>query len=723
MQVWNPAEAISVYIPDKPLAGLSMQEISCNRPKTCDPVLQAYFQKVVNCKAPDSTSAGEVLKVTFWATVILGTDPMQPFNALVYLSDCALYVCEVLSTACSSTWSALDDLPLKLVISSPLGKLPRCSVGMDALCFEDSNAASTFSLLTFSNKVTEEVVTVLQSLAADEELPGVAVTNTSQRDVVALDRVLLQDPDSALPHDVNGVSSEEDVDFTICTSLMQVHLSEVANVTPESSPTPLHLITLVSKGDMLYLCRVNHLLGPCGNLGDMRVATRKYMLQAYLPLSHLQEVTMLDAQFAYMGLVFPLYALVLSFSNGVRWQLLCCSQIEGDRLVQQLQQSTGEEVKISHSSGTTMASTNGAQLCPVGNHGGVECGSYTALKSLYSCLSRRSKCHLSTALSGATDKPTPEELCLLFYAQCLPYSSMDDVFEVIAVITNQHIHLVSSEATAQRWKASVGDVPTTASSNCYHDLVTLLSMPIRNITEVATGLFDQSLRITSQDSAAAFSLITGEELVTESILHHLKQCVSHHQTQVQDTVFRYSETLEFDKLKSCLEQCMESDSPLSCESTHIFGYLVAQEYQSTTGMPSEVVMRTIVLTSVCLHVVKEDYVRWPLLPSVAVLPSWDQYKVEKTCFLSQILGVEVSSPSSTDFCVVLQAEKKAPTDEQLMETTPLPCTSDQADRVQWHFSAASYVQREKFLTRLKEAWESVQNKALPIVLCSLDSDP
>ena len=721
--MWNPAEALSVFIPDRPLAGLSVQAILSDRPEACNPVLQEYFQKV-NSKAADSTSAGEVLKMTFWATVILGTDPMQPFNALVYLSDCALYVCEVLSNACSSTWSA-DNLPLKLVISSPLGKLPKCSVGMDAMCFEDSNAACTFSLLTFSNKVTEDVVTVLHSLAAEDELPGVAVTNMSQKDVVALDRVLLQDPDATLPEDVNGVGCEEDVDFVICTSLMQVHLPAGVNVTPGSSHTPLHLIILVSKGDMLYLCQVNHLLGPSSNLGDMKVATRKYMLQTCLPLSHLQEITMLDAQFAYMGSVFPLYALVLSFSNGVRWQLLCCSQVEGDRLVQQLQQSTGKEVKISHSSVTTMASMKEGQLCPVGNHDGVEHGSDSELKSLHSCLSRRSKCHLSTtlSLSGAADKAAPEELCLLFYTHCLPYSSMDDVFEVIAVMTNQHIHLVSSEVIAQRWKTTIGDVSTPVSSNCYRGLVTLLSMPIRNITEVATGVFDQSLRITSQDSAAAFSLITGDEMVTEGILHHLKECVSDHQTQVQDTVFRYSETLEFDKLKSCIEQCVEPEGPLSCGSAHIFGYLVAQEYQSTTGMPSVVVMRTIVLTSVCLHVVKEDYVRWPLLPSVAVLPSWDQYVVEKTCFLSQIVSVEVSSPSSTDFCVVVQAEENAPTDEQLMQTTSLPVSSGQTGSVQWQFNAASYIQREKFLTRLKEAWESVQNKALPFVLCSLDSAP
>ena len=720
MQVWNPAEAIFAFTLDNALEGPPLQVMTCNRPDPCNPVLQAYFQKLLNCEAADSASAGEVLKIAFWATVILCADPLEPFNALVYLSNCALYICEVLRNACSSTWSRLDDLPLKLVISSPLRRLPKCSFGMDALCFMGRNPACTFSLLTFSPKVTEDVMTVLQSHASDEEVPRVSVTDTTCKDVVALCRELNQGPDLCRSYEMNGVNSEDSLGLTICTSLMQIHLSEAVDVTPGSLLTS----ALVSTGDMLYLCQVNHLLGPCGNLGDMKVATRKYMLQTSLPLSHLQEITMLDAQFVYMGSVFPLYALVLSFSNGACWKLLCCSQVEGDRLVQQLQESSGKDVKISHCSDTSMLSTNVVQAQSNGTHDVTEHVSYTELKSLYSRLSRRSKGHLSTApcMIDANVKAAPEELCLLLYAQCLPYSSMADVFDVIVVLTDQNIHLVSSEVTAQRWKTLVGAVSLPVSSNCYQDLVTLLSVPIRNVTEVAIGLFDQSLRITSQDSAAVFSLITGEEMVTESLLDHLKRYISHHQAQMQTSIFRYSETRDFDKLQSCLKQSLESMDPKPCESTNIFGYLVVQERHPNTHTPSAVVMRALVLTSVCLHVVKEDYVRWPLLPSMAMLPSWDRFQVEKTCFLSQILGVEVSSPSSNNFCVVMQANMDA-LDEQLIETVTLPCNSKPTGSVQWHFIAASYVQREKFLSLLKEAWESVQNKALPIVLCSQDSTP
>ena len=720
-QVWNPAEALSALTLDKALEGPPLQVMAHNRPDPCNPILQAYFQNVVNHEATDSASAGEVLKIAFWATVILCADPMQPFNALVYLSNSAVYICEVLRDACSRTWSGVDELPLKPVISCQLGKLQKCTFGMDALCFVGSNPACTFTLLTFSPKVTEEIITVLQSRASDEGVPRVAVTDTTREDVATLCRELHQGSDLTLSYDING-DSNEDVDFVIYTSLIQIPLSEAANIALGSLLPSVQLITLVNKGGMLYICQVNHLLGPCGNLGNMKVATRKYMLQTFLPLSHLQAITMVDAQFVYMGSVFPLYALVLAFSNGAHWELLCCSHTEGEQLVLQLQESSGKDVKISYCSDTSVVSANVVHLQSNGAHDVTQHVSFTDLKALYSCLSRRSKFHMSTSLHmvGADAKAAPEKLCQLCYAHCLPYSCKDDMFEVIVVLTNQHIHLVSSEAIAQRWNMSVSAVSIPVAKNCYHDLVTLMSVPIRNITEVAIGLFDQSLRITSVDAAAVFSLITGEELVTESILDHLKKHISHHQVHMQPSVFRYSETLEFDKLKSCLE----SKGPMPCEPTHIFGYLVVQEHHPNTGASAGCV-RTLVVTSVGLHVVKEDYVRWPLLPSMAVLPSWDRYEVERTCCLTHVQGIEVSSPASNTFCVVMHTHRDALADEQLTINTPIPCNSEQTSSVQWQFIASSYIQREKFLSRLKEAWESVQQKALPlpIILCNQDSVP
>ena len=725
MQVWNPAEALSAFALDEALEGPELQMMACNRPDPCNPVFQAYFQNLVNREASTSTSVSEVLNITFWGTVILCADPLQPFNALVYLSNSAIYICEVLRNACSRPWSRANELPLKLVMSSPLGRLRKCSFGMNALCFTGNNPACTFSLLTFSPEVTEEVITVLQSHASDEEVQRVVVTDTTREDVVALCREL-QGSDLTLSCAINNDSSEADVDIAVCMSLIQIQLSEAVDIALEPLLAPVQLIALVNKGGMLYICQVNHLLGPGGNLGDMKVATKKYMLQTCLPLSHLRLISMVDAQFVYRGSLFPLYALVLGFSNGTHWKLFCCSQAEGDRLVQLLQESSGKDVTISHSSDTSILSANVAQVQSDGAQDGTECGSHTELEYLYSCLRRRSKSDLSATLRliGADAKDAREELVHVFYAHCLPYSSTDDLFEVIVALTNQHIHLVSSNVIAQRWNMSFGAMPIPVSTKCNHDIATLLSVPFSDVTEVSIGLFDQSLQITSQDSAVVFSLITGEELVTESILDHLKKYVSHHQAQIQKSVFRYSETLEYDKLKSCLDQTLDSKGLMPCETTHIFGYLVVHKNHLNNGTPCSVVMRTLVLTSVCLHVLKEDYVRWPLLPTMGMLPNWDRHQVERSCFLSHIQGIAVSSPTSSSFCVVMtQADGDALAEEQLIETASMPCNSVQAASVEWQFVAASYLQREKFLNRLREAWESVHKKALPIILHSQDSVP
>ena len=199
-------------------------------------------------------------------------------------------------------------------------------------------------------------------------------------------------------------------------SLIQIQLSEAVDIALEPPLAPIQLIALVNKRGMLYICQVNHLLGPGGNLGDMKVATKKYMLQTCLPLSHLRLISMVDAQFVYRGSLFPLYALVLGFSNGTHWKLFCCSQAEGDRLVQLLQESSGKDVTISHSSDTSIISANIAQVQSDGAQDGTECGSHTELKYLYSCLRRRSKSDLSATLRliGADAKDAHEELVHVF---------------------------------------------------------------------------------------------------------------------------------------------------------------------------------------------------------------------------------------------------------------------------------------------------------------------
>ena len=227
---------------------------------------------------------------------------------------------------------------------------------------------------------------------------------------------------------------------------------------------------------------------------------------------------MVVAQFVYKGSLFPLYALVLGFSNGTHRKLFCCSQTEGDRLVQLLQESSGKDVTIMYSSGTSILSVNVAQVQSDGTQDGTECVSHTELKYLYSCL-----------------------------------------------------------------------------------------------------------------------------------------------------------------------------------RSHIFGYLVVHKSHLNNGTPCSVVTRILVLTSVCLHVVKEDYVRWPLLPTMGMLPNWDRYQVERSCFLSHIQGVAVSSPASSSFCVVMmQADGDALAEEQLIETASMPCNSVHAASVEWQFVAASYLQRENF---------------------------
>ena len=281
MQVWNPAEALSAFAQDEALEGPKLQMKTCNRPDPCNPVFQAYFQNLVNREASNSTTVNEVLNITFWATVILCTDPLQPFNALVYLSNCAIYLCEVLHNACSTPWSRANELPLKLIMSSPLGRLRKCSFGMDALCFTGNNPACTFSLLTFSPEVTEEVITVLQSQASDEEVQRVVVTDITCEYVVALCREL-EGSDLTLSCDINNDSCEADVDIAVCTSLIRIQMSEAVDIALDPLLAPVQLIALVNKGGMLYTCQVNHLLGPCVNLGDMKVATRKYILQTCL---------------------------------------------------------------------------------------------------------------------------------------------------------------------------------------------------------------------------------------------------------------------------------------------------------------------------------------------------------------------------------------------------------------------------------------------------------
>ena len=247
------------------------------------------------------------------------------------------------------------------------------------------------------------------------------VTDTTREDVVALCREL-QGSDLTLSCAINNDSSEADVDIAVCMSLIQIQLSEAVDIALEPPLAPVQLIALVNKGGMLYICQVNHLLGPGGNLGDMKVATKKYMLQTCLLLSHLRLISMVDAQFVYRGSLFPLYALVLGFSNGTHWKLFCCSQAEGDRLLQPLQESSGKDVTISHSSDTSILSANVAQVQSDGAQDGTE------LKYLYSCLRRHSKSDLSATLRliGADAKDAREELVHVFYAHCLPYSSTDE---------------------------------------------------------------------------------------------------------------------------------------------------------------------------------------------------------------------------------------------------------------------------------------------------------
>ena len=109
---------------------------------------------------------------------------------------------------------------------------------------------------------------------------------------------------------------------------------------------------------------------------------------------------------------------------------------------------------------------------------------------------------------------------------------------------------------------------------------------------------------------------------------------------------------------------------------------------------------------------------------MGMLPNWDRYQVERSCFLSHIQGIAVSSPASSSFCVVMmQADEDGLAEEQLIETASMPCNSVHAASVEWQFVAASYLQRENFLNRLREAWESVHKKALPIILHSQDSVP
>jgi hypothetical protein len=738
-------------VPENTLAFIpTLQPTAESRPDANGEIIKSFF---AHQRAQSPNTDTETLQLAVWGSVLLYNDPVHIHDCCVLVSDQKLHIYEFHICAGSNySWMDSTALPLRPLLECPLNTFKVLSFGISnqALHVETSSSRVTFAIICRSAHALDSLLQSLRSYAP-------SLKDTTSDDLIALKVQLVQKPLGFSSRYSPTRSLDADCTWreklaTQCTNDMsKVEVKTVSFVLqfdarPSCSETEqilsseCHLMLLISTADTIYTCSANFIHYPNPSFSDTQISTPQFLIQSSFPISCLQGVTITSSPFMFTGYCshYELYPVTFSFQQETdnvhkEWNLYFRSREEQECVLQDI-------------SGIYFSQTS-QKLCPSevaspAQHSLVSrSNSVFSVEQLLSEVERHPSDVVSTYFKEMfAINPKSEEFGKVMRVFVIPYSHPGRQFEALVCFSTAAVYIMSTKSVAEMWikENVISNVSVSLEDDQMSPLLLLASVPFSAVQQVNVGLFDLSLRITSDTDTSTFTFITMDEVNTEYIIGHFRNFQGSPDKSALSSVpkIEYPE-LDFHKLQSCVYAASANQRrPIEDTSTPALrSYLLVQSVDVETFAP--VSTKTLALTNNGLYVLSENYVLWPVPAFSETLPQGDKFAVEESIRMENIVRIDVANTASCDFTVVFLVGMGSITSQlsaddeklvgQLMDSVVLHNQVEKAQIDgsvlpppdsfrQLTFQTKTFAQREKFLSILQDAWESAQRQELLIAL-------
>ncbi|XP_074608631.1 nischarin-like isoform X2 [Acropora palmata] len=312
--------------------------------------------------------------------------------------------------------------------------------------------------------------------------------------------------------------------------------------------------------------------------------------------------------------------------------------------------------------------------------------------------------------------PSPEMVRLVLWSSCLPYVCPERELSICLLMTNINIYLFHSphldSPEVARALTEVNDLLPVL--KCFY------SFPVRELSEVVFGLYDQSFRmeVKLEGPRGTFTVLTRDATKTDNFFGTLRDVLGeplNEEEQFRGPRFRrqfsssslprllFPDEERIERLKSELSK---SATVLSSSGQDLLMYSIVREIPESNSVSAQdnedlaKMLRSLIVTNAEIFLCDEDHVHWPLPSFLRAPPSTPQWVVTKSQLISKIIGLEVYELTGR-FCEFLGANGLSLIFEQEESMT----TTSAGRQNCWHLIFRAADERTKLQRSLSQVWK------------------
>ncbi|KAK2571080.1 Nischarin [Acropora cervicornis] len=312
--------------------------------------------------------------------------------------------------------------------------------------------------------------------------------------------------------------------------------------------------------------------------------------------------------------------------------------------------------------------------------------------------------------------PSPEMVRLVLWSSCLPYVCPERELSICLLMTNINIYLFHSphldSPEVARALTEVNDLLPVL--KCFY------SFPVRELSEVVFGLYDQSFRmeVKLEGPRGTFTVLTRDATKTDNFFGTLRDVLGeplNEEEQFRGPRFRrqfsssslprllFPDEERIERLKSELSK---SATVLSSSGQDLLMYSIVREIPESNSVSAQdnedlaKMLQSLIVTNAEIFLCNEDHVHWPLPSFLRAPPSTPQWVVTKSQLISKIIGLEVYELTGR-FCEFLGANGLSLIFEQEESMT----TTSAGRQNCWHLIFRAADERTQLQRSLSQVWK------------------
>ena len=342
---------------------------------------------------------------------------------------------------------------------------------------------------------------------------------------------------------------------------------------------------------------------------------------------------------------------------------------------------------------------------------------------------------------------------------CIPYLHPEKEIIVVTILSHSCIYLISSEDERHLISAKESIIDGSGGAPLW-----VACIDIKELQQVAVGLFDQFIRIEGASRDKIFTLIIRDHEKTNNFMHNLSEVLlarkpedstrSNRAETTPNQIYKlYSKEdeesgataarSEFIHPNSEVKIVYPSDEGLDKLKVNIYEF-ISNSCEWHTGRDFGILLYLLVFAETEEHILpctfivsekftclmKEDYVNYPLPMFAKELPQTPQYKPADARLIASIIRIELQDLANGTFSIVFnragvepscyeQRFKTASVEQDFSLVTDLNTdqrVQDEQGALVWNLRTQSFNEREKVFNILSKMWTSCYSgKTLPIV--------